>query len=65
MDPTLKTMKDRLAAIRCMATNALSHIKRPQEEYSMRWSCKACGFCISTQCATRMILVALYGRRCA
>jgi len=49
MDPTLKTMKDRLAAIRCMATNALSHTKRPQEEYSMRWTCKACGFCISTQ----------------
>ena len=44
MDPTLKTMKNRLAAIRCMATNALSHIKRPQGEYSMRWTCKACGY---------------------
>jgi len=43
MDPTAKTMKDALEAIRNMATNALSQIERPHEEYSMRWTCKACG----------------------
>jgi predicted Zn-ribbon and HTH transcriptional regulator len=44
MDPTAKTMKEALEAIRNMATNALSQIERPHEEYSMRWTCKACGY---------------------
>jgi hypothetical protein len=44
MDQTVKTMKDALEAIRGMATKALSQIERPREDYSMRWTCKACGY---------------------
>ena len=44
MDPMVKTMKDALEAIRGMATKALSQIERPREDYSMRWTCKACGY---------------------
>ena len=44
MDQTVKTMKDALEAIRALATNALSQIERPQEQYSIRWTCKACEF---------------------
>jgi predicted Zn-ribbon and HTH transcriptional regulator len=44
MDPTLKTLKAALEAIRGMATNALSQTERPQEDYSMRWSCKECRY---------------------
>ena len=44
MDPTVKAMKEALEAIRNMATKALSQIERPQEEYSMRWTCKACEY---------------------
>ena len=44
MDLTVKTMKDALEAIRGMATNALNQIERPQAEYSMRWTCKACEY---------------------
>jgi len=44
MDRTVKTMKNALEAIRDVATNALSEIERPQEQYSMRWTCKACEY---------------------
>jgi predicted Zn-ribbon and HTH transcriptional regulator len=44
MDPTLKTLKATLEAIRDMATNALSQIEQSQEERSMRWKCKECQY---------------------
>jgi predicted Zn-ribbon and HTH transcriptional regulator len=45
MDPTVKTMRDALEAIRDIALKALNQIGLSQEEYStMRWSCKACRY---------------------
>jgi predicted Zn-ribbon and HTH transcriptional regulator len=44
MEPTLKTLKADLEAIRDRAMNALKQIERPQEQYSMRWKCKACRY---------------------
>jgi hypothetical protein len=44
MDPNAKTMKDALEAIRDAALKRLKQAERPQEEYSMRWSCKACRY---------------------
>src|ERR1044071_7889373 len=45
MDQTVKTMKDALEAIRALAANALSQIERPQEQYSIRWTCKGLRVC--------------------
>jgi Zn finger protein HypA/HybF involved in hydrogenase expression len=44
MDPTLKTLKAALEAIRDTTTNALNQIERPHEQYAMRWKCKACRY---------------------
>jgi rubrerythrin len=44
MDPTFKTLKANLEAIRDMAMNALNQIEQSQEQRSMRWKCKACRY---------------------
>jgi lipopolysaccharide biosynthesis regulator YciM len=44
MDPTLKTLKASLEAIREMAMKALNLIEQSQEQRSMRWKCKACRY---------------------
>jgi hypothetical protein len=44
MDPALKTLKVALEAIRDTSVNALAQIGQSQEEYSMRWKCKACQY---------------------
>jgi predicted Zn-ribbon and HTH transcriptional regulator len=44
MDPTLKTLRTTLEAIRGMATKALSQIDQPGEHYAMGWTCKACRY---------------------
>jgi hypothetical protein len=43
MEPTLKTLKASLEAIREMAANALK-IEQPQEQHSMRWKFKECRY---------------------
>jgi Zn finger protein HypA/HybF involved in hydrogenase expression len=44
MDSAVKTLKAALEAIRNTALNALNEIEQAQEEYSMRWKCKACEY---------------------
>jgi hypothetical protein len=44
MDPTPKTLKAALEAIRDMAANALNQIGPLQEQHSMRWKCKQCRY---------------------
>ena len=44
MDPALQALKAALEAIRDTALNALSRVGKSQEEYSMRWKCKACQY---------------------
>jgi hypothetical protein len=44
MDPTLKTLKAALEAIREVAMNALNHIEQSQDQRSMRWKCKQCRY---------------------
>jgi predicted Zn-ribbon and HTH transcriptional regulator len=44
MDPTLKTLKAALEAVRDTAMDALNQIERPQEQYAMRWKCKPCRY---------------------
>jgi hypothetical protein len=44
MDSATKTLQAALEAIQDMATNALSQIRRSQEQHSMRWKCKTCQY---------------------
>ncbi|PYX98989.1 MAG: hypothetical protein DMG63_10335 [Acidobacteria bacterium] len=44
MDPTIKTLKAALEAIRNMALNALHQREQSQEQCSVRWKCKACRY---------------------
>jgi hypothetical protein len=44
MDPTLKTLKAALEAIRDTTTNALNQIEQSQEQGSMQWKCKECRY---------------------
>ena len=44
MDSAQQALRAALEAIRDMAVKALNQIAPPQEEYSMRWSCKACRY---------------------
>jgi hypothetical protein len=44
MEPTLKTLKAALEAVRDTAMNALKQIEQPQEQHSMRWQCKSCRY---------------------
>ena len=44
MEPSLKTLKVDLEAIRDKAMNALKQIEQSQEERSMRWKCKECQY---------------------
>jgi predicted Zn-ribbon and HTH transcriptional regulator len=59
MDPTFKTLKATLEAIRESAMNALKQIEQSQEEHSMRWKCKACGY---TKHFTRSVVLEAAGR---
>ena len=44
MEPALKPLKAAVEAIRDTALSALDRIGQPQEERSMRWSCKECEY---------------------
>jgi hypothetical protein len=44
MDSTLTALKASLEAIRATALRALNQMEQPQEDYSMRWKCKACQY---------------------
>jgi predicted Zn-ribbon and HTH transcriptional regulator len=59
MDPTLKTLKTALEAIRDTATNTLKRIEGPPEQHSMRWKCKACRY---TKHFTRPVTLETAGR---
>ena len=44
MDPTVKTLKASLEAIRDTAVVALNEVEQSQQDYSMRWKCKGCEY---------------------
>jgi predicted Zn-ribbon and HTH transcriptional regulator len=44
MEPSLKTLKADLEAIRDRAMNALRQIEQSQEQRAMRWKCKECRY---------------------
>jgi len=44
MDPTLKTLKASLEAIRDVAMKALTQIEQSREQHSIRWICKQCRY---------------------